>query len=593
MPPVVESLELQVVAALAEMDDAVFARQWESVTPEERKAMTLAALRLKQSLEDPTPGHLAMRLDPLTVQTPALTIIDRHLVDVRDAIATMYQRRAKFAELMRTGMDEDVAIERSAELVPARGVNRLIVSMPPQEGKSQRITRYGVLWLLKQFPMLRIGIVSYDGDKAGEFSQFIRGDIELFDGSLGNVDLGLRLVRDQRAKSRWSLTTGGSVYAIGIGGGLTGKPLDLLVIDDPVKDNKAAESLLQSQQGWEWWQTVARPRLAPWAPVIEVQTRWHELDLAGRMESKQREDEEGGVEHHDKWVVVNIPAQADHDPNEGEVDVLGREPGEFMASARGRTRAQWEATKSATESRFWFALFQGRPTPDVGDILLREWWRRYDVPLWTDMGDGTFRILGGYTVSLSCDFAFKDTKTSDFVVIQVWAKKGADSFLVYQVRARLSFVKTVDAVRRVATMFPQAHRKIIEAKANGDAVIDSLRHEISGIIPVSPDQSKEARARAVSPFVRAGNFFIPTSRVAMMHPSLAFTPDDFIVECTAFPNGTNDDQVDSFSQYAKVLYIEGGEAAILSPVGAGNRPRTRKEPVVKESPMAKRLARKS
>ena len=587
MSLVVENEFPLIVRKIASMNDATFAYEWERAQPSDRRAMTQAALRLKRQYEDPTPGHLAMRLDPMTVQTPALTLIDAQLVQVRDAIATMYERRARYSQLIRSGIDEKEATDRAASEIASNGLTRLIVSMPPQEGKSDRVSVVFVLWLLRQFPMLRVGIVSYE--KASEFTRKIRNYIELLDGSGGNIDLGLRLASDQKAMSRFSLITGGSIYGIGIGGGLTGRPLDLLIIDDPVKDNRAADSILLSQQAWDWWMTVARPRLAPDAPAIDVQTRWHELDPAGRFITKQLEDLKAGVTNTDVWEIINIPAQADHDPNAGEVDILGREPGEYMVSTRGRTRDQWETTKNSTEPRFWSALFQGKPTPDVGDILLKEWWRRYDEVLWVDRGDGTFRVPN-HELILSCDFAFRDTKTSDFVTIGVWAKKGSDSFLVYQVRARLSFTATVDAVRRVARMFPQAHRKIIEAKANGDAVIDSLKHELTGIIAITPDQSKEARARAVSIFVRAGNFWIPTNRVASAHPELAFSPDDFIYECTAFPNGAHDDQVDQFTQYAKMLYIEGGEATIMSPVGAGQR--SSRPTISNESPMAKRLAGK-
>ncbi len=541
----------------------------------------------------PTPGELAQKLDPMTVQTPALEIIDAELIAIRDALTVMFARRARFAELIRAGVEQEEATERAAIEIESAGNDRLIISMSPQEGKSSRVTRYGVLWLLKQFPPLRVGIVSYDGDNAAQFSYLIRADIELFDGTGNNIDLAMDLAKDQKAMSRWMLRSGGSVYAIGIGGGLTGRPLDMLVIDDPVKDVRSADSLLMSSQAWEWWQTVARPRLAPWAPVIEVSTRWHEADLAGRMLAKQAEDETAGLEHFDRWRVVNIPAQADHDPAKGETDILGREPGEFMVSARGRTLAQWLATKAATAPRFWTALFQGKPTPDVGDIWLREWWRRYDTVLWTQREDGTYR-LDGYDVTQSWDCAFRDTKSSDFVVGQVWAKKGADSFLIYQVWARLSFTNTIEAIRRVTRLFPQGRRKIIEAKANGDAVIDSLKHEIPGIIAAEPYQSKEARATAGSPFIRAGNLHLPTTRVATTSREIAWDVEAFIQEATSFPNGAHDDQVDATSQYILETYIIGGEATFSVPEGLipRNRGRSDKMPRVNApavSPIARRL----
>ena len=128
-------------------------------------------------------------------------------------------------------------------------------------------------------------------------------------------------------------------------------------------------------------------------------------------------------------------------------------------------------------------------------MWLKEWWRRYDVPLWSQRPDGTFR-LDGFDVTQSWDCAFRDTKSSDYVVGQVWAKRGADSYLVYELWRRLSFTQTLDAVRHLTWMFPQSRRKIIEGKANGDAVIDSLHHEIPGIVVFEPGRdSKEGRAR--------------------------------------------------------------------------------------------------
>jgi predicted phage terminase large subunit-like protein len=368
---------------------------------------------------------------------------------------------------------------------------------------------------------------------------------------------------NQKAVSRFRLASGGTMYAIGIRGGLTGRPSEYMLIDDPVKDQKEADSILVSQQNWEWWMTTARPRRAPWAPVVLVYTPWHELDLGQRFQRQQAEDETAGRGNYDKWKVVRIPAKADHNPVKGETDILGRKPGEYMVSARGRSNEEWEATENITIPRFWQALYQGRPTAGDGDILLESWWRRYDTPLWVQRIDGSFDVPG-YDLTQSWDFTFDDTKGSDFVVGQVWARKDADSFLIYQVRARLSFPETVDAVLRVTRLFPNSRRKIIEKKANGAAVISSLRKKVPGMIPVSPDQSKVARAEAVSVFVRSHNFWLPTIEVAYENPVLAFDVQAFITECTSFPRGTHDDQVDAWSQYAKMTYLEGGQGRLLS-----------------------------
>ncbi len=293
----------------------------------QRRDAVAQAARIRA--EDPTPGHLARRLNPEIVHTPALGVIDAELVLIRDALEVMFARRRRFAELVRAGTSVESATEQTVREIAARGNDRLTISMPPQEGKTSAAARYGVLWMLRQFPGLHVGIVSYDAEHAARVSYMIRADIEVFNGEGGNSDLGLRLAVDQKAASRWMLSPPhrGDVYAIGIGGGITGRPIDLLIIDDPVKDMRAADSLLVSSQAWDWWQTAARPRLAPWAPVVLIATRWHEADMIGRAIAKQAEDEAVGLEHFDRWRVVNIPAQADHDPEKGETDIPGARAG--------------------------------------------------------------------------------------------------------------------------------------------------------------------------------------------------------------------------------------------------------------------------
>lgn len=510
----------------------------------------------KATEEDTTPGALARRCDPQTVQTAALDIIDEELLGIRDQLTVMFARRKQFAQGMRDGLSETAAVLAAQESVPDKGNARLTISMPPQEGKSSRVGRYGMLWLLRQFPGLHIGLVSYDSDHANRISYMLRADIEVFNGTGGNPDLGLRLAKDQKAVGRWRLAKphAGDVYAIGIGGGITGRPIDLLLIDDPVKDIKAADSLLQSSQAWDWWQTAARPRLAPWAPVIVVATRWHELDLIGRLLLNQKEGEQAGKKHIDKWHVVNISAQA-----EDVGDVLGRQPGEFMASTRGRTQEQWLTTKAATAPRFWTALYQGRPAPDVGEVWLRPWWRRYDEPRWQQQPDGNFRLPGVDKALLSVDCAFKDKQTSDYVTIGVWGKWGAEAYLIYQVWARLSFTDTCSALVRVANLFPDCYSKLVEDKANGTAVIDSLKKTVPGLVPIEPVQHKRARAEAVSPFIKAGNVYLPTQQLASMAPEISWDVEALITEATSFPNGAHDDQVDQVSQALAEFYLAGGQ----------------------------------
>jgi len=146
----------------------------------------------------------------------------------------------------------------------------------------------------------------------------------------------------------------------------------------------------------------------------------------------------------------------------------------------------------------------------------------------------------------SWDCAFKATASSSYVVGQVWARSGADKYLIDQTRKRMNFTETLNAIRHMSALYPKTRRKLIEDKANGAAVIDVLKREIPGLIPVEPHGGKETRAAAMTPEVEAGNIYLPRNA-----PWLG----DFIEEYAAFPNGANDDQVDAGSQaiadYAK------------------------------------------
>jgi predicted phage terminase large subunit-like protein len=446
-----------------------------------------------------TPGELARALDPRTVQTPALDLIDEALVELADTPD-----------------------------------GRLICSVAPQEGKSTRVAKDYPTWVLTQNPDTRIVTASYGQTLANRNGLALRRNIG------DNPQLGLRIAPDNGAKHEWEIAGHrGGVLSVGIGAGLTGRPADLLIIDDPIKDRKEADSELIRQNIWDWWTDAASTRLAPGAPVVLILTRWHEDDLAGRLLAA----EDGHL-----WRVISIPAQADHDPAKGETDPLGREPGEFMESARGRTRAQWEAIKVRAGSRTWNALYQGRPSPAEGDTFERDWWQEYDSAQWIEREDGTRIGLGFDEIILSWDMTFKDTKASDYVCGQVWGRRGTDCYLLDQVLDRMSFVETIRKFRALAAKWPQATLKLVEDKANGPAVISSLARKVPGIVPEEPVGSKMARASAVSPLVEAGNVYLPPAELAPW-------VDGFIEECAAFPNAAHDDQVDAMSQALNRLVI--------------------------------------
>lgn len=460
-----------------------------------------------------TPGELAKIVEPTTKQTALMDLLDQTLVDIENGAC-----------------------------------DRVLISCPPQEGKSTRVTKTGPLWFLLNNPNRRIAIASYNQELANEFGRDIRNMITSNQGEDETVDLGLRIASDNGAVAKWSLAGHkGSVKSVGIFSGLTGRPVDMLLIDDPVKSEDEANSETYRKRVMSFWQSVGLTRLAPGAPVIVIATRWHQKDLIGELASGPDKD---------RWRVINVPAQADHDPDKGETDPLGRAPGEYLASARDTETAQrdWEGTKIGVGSRVWNALYQGRPSPADGNIFKRDAWRKYDAPLWT-VEDGVCRVTGDADeIIMSWDMTFKASKSSDYVVGQVWLKRGANVYLLDQVRRRMGFTETVAAFEALVAKWPQASAKLVEDKANGTAVLDVLKAKIPGLIPINPKESKEARASAVSPFVEAGNVFLPA-------PSIHAWVEDLIEEACAMPFGAHDDMADAMTQALQRLLVRGGQGS--------------------------------
>lgn len=434
-----------------------------------------------------SPGALAAHIEPGTVQTPALELLDSNLVDVAEGRC-----------------------------------RRLIWSMPPQEGKSERTSRRFPLWMLLRNPDLRIAIASYEYGTARRWGRAIRNDIA------ANPDLGLTVRYDTSAAHEWQLEgSAGGVYCVGIGGALTGRPVDVLLIDDPLKGRAEADSETYRQACWDFYTDTARTRLSPGAPIIVIQTRWHEDDLSGRLLA--------GPSAPD-WRYINIPAQS-----EGEGDPLGRPAGQYLESARGRSRADWDETKRDVGSRTWTALYQGRPAPAEGNLFKRSHWGWYRAPMARLQGDGSMWAEGMDEIIQSWDMAFKDTKHSDYVVGQVWGRRGASVYLLDQVRDRMDFPATCRAVVALSAKWPQANAKLVEDKANGPAIMAQLASTVPGMVPITPKDSKYARASAVAPFVEAGNVYLPD-------PAQAPWVDAFLTEHQSFPNGAHDDQVDTTTQ---------------------------------------------
>lgn len=393
-------------------------------------------------------------------------------------------------------------------------IKRLMIFLPPRHSKSMTVSETFPSFFIGKNLNRRVILVSYGDSLARKFGRANRNKLEEY----GEEIFGINLSKDNSSVTNWGIEgyRGGMISA-GIGGPITGEGADLLIIDDPIKNRKEADSKTYRNMVWDEWQNTLYTRLQPNGAVIIILTRWHEDDLAGRLLNP----EYGVVED---WEIIRLPAIAE------ENDLLGRKVGELLWPEDGFDEEWAEVTKTAVGSQTWASLYQQRPAPAEGNVVKREWWQFYnDLP--EDLDE----------VIQSWDLSFKETEDGSYVVGQVWGKKGANKYLIDQVRARMDFTKTLRAIRNLSIKYPEARLKLIEDKANGPAIISTLRQEISGIVPVNPRGSKEERASAVSPDIEAGNVYLPS-------PSIASWVNDYIEEWAAFPYGENDDQVDATSQ---------------------------------------------
>ena len=401
----------------------------------------------------------------------------------------------------------------------------LAISLPPQHGKSMAITETLPSWALGRHPLWRVIEISYSEDFAVRFGRRNMAKVEEF-GNLFNI----KLADSPRNATDFELSNHvGGMISRGITSGVTGQPCNLMIIDDPIKNQMEADSETYRERIHNEWISSFRTRLAPGAKVILIQTRWHEDDLAGRLI-----DQEPNIE------VLNLPCEAeDNDP-------LGRAVGDSLAPEIGKDNnwlVQFKAAYSGSQgTRAWNALFQGRPTSAEGNLLKREWWQYYgEAPEMME-------------TILSVDATFKDGKNNDYVAIQAWGKRDANCYLLDAIKKHMDFPETVEAIRAMKAKWPKARLVLVEDKANGSAIIQVLRREIPGILAVNPEGGKVARANAVSGSIEAGNVWLPKYG--------AFTAD-FVEECAAFPTGAHDDQVDAMTQALNRLIYFGAKVPVV------------------------------
>lgn len=402
-------------------------------------------------------------------------------------------------------------VQEFVEAETGHAYDILLLSVPPQHGKSMTITETLPSWYMGRHPEAPVVIISWGEEFAQLFARRNREKIVLY----GQQIFGIRIGDKDTAIEFDVAGHRGSLISRGVTSGLAGRPCKLMIIDDPIKNMETAMSESQREKIFDEYVNGYKTRLAPGAKIIIIQTRWHKQDLYGKVLE---------IEHN--VTRLNFPVEC-----ETETDILGRKFGDPLCPEIGKDKA-WLADYKRTfvnqaGSRAWNALYRGQPTDEEGGIFKRQWAKYYRVA--PEIG---FKII-------SVDASFKDNDKNDPVAIHVWGKTGTDYFLLDRNPSgqRLGFVDTVGALNEFIYRHPDYKAIYIEDKANGSAIIDVLRRRYSAVIPVNPEGGKEARAYAVSPLWEAGNVYFKEGR-----------DDDIVNECVDFPNADHDDHVDCMDQ---------------------------------------------
>jgi len=405
---------------------------------------------------------------------------------------------------------------------------KVMLFVPPQHGKSLIVSENFPAFALGKNPRANIVSCSYSSDLAQRFNRKVQRliDTPVYQRLFPETRLNSKLVSND-SRGNWLRNTevfeivkyGGSFKAVGIEGPLTGNPVDIGIIDDPIKDSLDAQSKTIRNRCWEWYNDVFVPRTHNKSKYVLIMTRWHEDDLAGRILQAEKD-----------WKVISFPALKEDDSNPEDPRKIGEA---LWPDKHSVERIM--AIRKASERTF-ISLYQQRPAPAEGGMFKKAWFKFYKK----GYAPPTFD-----TVIQSWDCAFKDTVTSDFVVGQVWGKVGVTAYLLDMVRGQWCFTETVKQMRLLSEKYSECDAKYVEDKANGTAVIDTLKSEIPGIIPVTPTESKESRAAAISYVIEAGNVYFPSDE--------NWTAD-YLDEMAVFNNGAHDDMVDATTQALKKLY---------------------------------------
>lgn len=402
------------------------------------------------------------------------------------------------------------------------GTDRLMLFVPPQHGKSMIVSRSLPAWAMGVNPGTKIASCSYSGDLSAQFSRAVQR-LMMSEEYMGIFpDTRLAEAGDkgyQRQVDFFDIVGHGGFYkAVGVGGSLTGTPVDIGIIDDPVKDALEAGSQTYRDRVWDWYTDVFLTRLHNHSKQILIMTRWHEDDLAGRLLEREPE----------KWAVVTIPAIREDMTLEEDP----RKVGEALWEERHSLERLLDVEKRSP--RTFAALYQQRPTIAGGNIVKREWFKHVKVADFK-------RIYDDEPIVFFLDTAYTDKTANDPSGIIATTKIGGDLYVTHAHKVNMKFPDLLRFIPEYARQHGYTRRSSIriEPKANGLSVIDQMK-ETTGLNVVatpSPKESKETRLYAASPTIESG-------RVILVDGAWNESFED---EICSFPAKPHDEYVDVLS----------------------------------------------
>ncbi|MGZ0043406.1 phage terminase large subunit [Paenibacillus ottowii] len=464
------------------------------------------------------------------------------LNEVRSARA--YADFSYFMDHDSNGMDKPGAhldlLDATLQRVSQGDLKRVIVTMPPRHGKSERVSKKFPAWHVGRNPDDEIIVASYSIDLSRGFSRIARDTLT------ANQDVfDQQLDKNNQSSESWTIQGHrGGVTAAGVGGSITGKGAKIAIIDDPVKNSEEANSEVMREKVWEWYRSTLYTRLTPDGRIIVVMTRWHEDDLVGRLLKEEQDAINNGTHKGERWTVINFPAIAE------ESDVLGRKPGEPLWAEFGFDEQRLEQIRHDVGSYVFNALYQQRPSAAGGTIFQRKHFRyfrfeRFHNIEYVVLSDGRRFVGNACWMFQTVDTANSEKTINDyFAVTTIMVTPDRDILVRDVYRTHIEGPEQKGLMKQMEMRYKPKFQAI-EDKTFGTNLIQECKRDGMTILPVKVDKDKVTRSLPIAARYELGKVF---------HREDGTWLDDFESELLSFPKGKHDDQVDTMSMTGELVH---------------------------------------